>query len=368
MALLRRGKLAVSLFLSALSPQGYHAFIHRAVVPRAFVHRNAATAAAPSMRTSSSFVVDVVKRAKPGLVRIDLTGPRDATSGTGTGLIYDAAAGFIVTNAHVASASKRTTVTLASGKNVTAELWGRSSSCDVALLRVDPAIASLVDEGTPPVLGSSEATELGEHAVAIGYSAEQFMTSVGIVSALSTRRGFTGLGRPGQARRRETSESESESEASSENDDVPVLITDASLVFGNSGGPLLNEWGEVIGLNTAIEMRGSTLGVAIAIEQVVREVGQILAHREKLEASGSSKSEVYLYNDPMNKKKRVEEVLKKVFDMDKGEANKVMMGAHKTGRASCGTFDNEEAERLQEMMVQEDVLSEVVRVMEEAKA
>mmetsp|Transcript_50635 Transcript_50635/g.142415 ORF Transcript_50635/g.142415 Transcript_50635/m.142415 type:complete len:366 (-) Transcript_50635:58-1155(-) len=359
MALLRRGALAAAIFLSALAPHG-HAFVHRTVVPGAF-RRTAATAAGrgPTMRASSSFVVDVVKKAKPGLVRIDLTGPRDATTGTGTGLIYDAAAGYIVTNAHVASASKRTTVTLASGKNVTAELWGRSSSCDVALLRVDPAVASLIDEGTPPVLGSSEPIELGEHAVAIGYSAEQFMTSAGIVSAMSTRRGFTGLGRPGQARRRE----ESDGEAVSDADDVPVLITDASLVFGNSGGPLLNEWGEVIGLNTAIEMRGSTLGVSITIETVVREVGLILAHREQLDASGSSKSEVYLYNDPMNKKKRVEEVLKKVFDMEKGEANKVMMGAHRTGRASCGTFDNEEAERLQEMMAQEDVLSEVVRVM-----
>ena len=81
------------------------------------------------MRTSSSFVVDVVKTAKPGLVRIDLTGVRDATSGTGTGLIYSPADGLIVTNAHVASASKRTTVTLASGKNVTAELVGRSPNC-----------------------------------------------------------------------------------------------------------------------------------------------------------------------------------------------------------------------------------------------
>ena len=141
--------------------------------------------------------------------------PSTTPAGTGTGLIYDAAAGLIVTNAHVASASKRTTVTLASGKNVTAELWGRSSSCDVALLRVDPADASLVDEGPPPVLGSSATAELGEHAVAIGYSAEQFMTSVGIVSALSTRRGFTGLGRPGQARQREGIEGEASTDTGS---------------------------------------------------------------------------------------------------------------------------------------------------------
>ena len=68
----------------------------------------------------------------------------------------------------------------------------------------------------------------------------------------------------------------------------------------------------------------------------------------------------------MNKKARVEKVLAKVFKMDKADANKVMMSAHRTGRASCGMFDNEEAERLHELMVQEDVLSEVVRVMEGA--
>ena len=75
------------------------------------------------------------------------------------------------------------------------------------------------------------------------------MASAGVVSGLTTRRGFTGLGRTGQ--RRQSDESGPE---------IPVLLTDVSLVFGNSGGPLLNEWGEVIGLNTAIEMRGSTIG------------------------------------------------------------------------------------------------------------
>ena len=65
---------------------------------------------------------------------------------------------------------------------------------------------------------------------------------------------------------------------------------------------------------------------------------------------------------------RVEEVLLAVFGMDKARANEVMMRAHKTGRASCGTFSNEEAGRLHGEMGKADVLSEVVRLMKTEEA
>ena len=100
-------------------------------------------------------------------------------------------------------------------------------------------------------------------------------------------------------------------------------------------------------------------------QQVKEEVSLILEHRAKVMASGASKSEIFLYNDPMNKKQRVERVLWQVFEMSKKDANTVMMRAHRTGKASCGVFDNEEAERLHADMAKEDVLSEVVRVMED---
>ena len=235
----------------------------RFLAPRAILRRRQATTT--TMRASSSFVVDVVKRVRPGLVRIDLTGPRNATSGTGTGLVFDAAAGLIVTNAHVASAASSTSVTLYTGANVSAELVGRADSCDVALLRVNPDDLEFLRDGADGgggaiVLGSREPLELGEHAIALGFGAEQVMCSLGIVSALSTRR-VSGQSRGQEERRRERRQGrplqrpdDDAAEAADDGDSVPVVITDASLVFGNSGGPLLNEWGEVIGLNTAIEV------------------------------------------------------------------------------------------------------------------
>lgn len=309
-------------------------------------------------RTSSSFVSQIVKKTKPSLVRIDLLGPRQRASGSGTGIIFDQSEGLIVTNAHVASVSRKTTVTLDDGSTCEAELVGRSKSCDVAVLRVKEPLAPGV------TLGKSSDLEVGEFAVAVGYGAgSDFMATLGIVSAITTRSGV-GLGRQrgrGAEDGRQDEELRSNGEESPK-DGVSVVITDAALSFGNSGGPLVNEWGEVVGMNTAIEMRPSSMGVSISIEAVQEAVKEILEAHQKRQVAGSRRSRVYLFNDPMNKKAQVQAALMKVFGWDEEKSNAVMMEAHTKGRATCGEWDSDEAVDFQNALNDEDLLAEAAPV------
>lgn len=263
-----------------------------------------------------------------------------------------------MTNAHVASVSRKTTVTLDDGSKCVAELVGRSKVCDVAVLRVKEPLAPSV------TIGKSSDLEVGEYAVAVGYGAgSDFMAMLGIVSAITTR----ARGGVGRQRRRGT---EKEEEVGGDGNDGPkdgvsVVLTDAALSFGNSGGPLVNEWGEVVGMNTAIEMRPSSIGVSISIEAVQEAVKEILEARQQLEAASSLRSTVYLYNDPMNKKAQVEAALMKVFGWDEEKSNAVMMEAHTGGRANCGEWDSTKASNIQEALSNEDLLSEVAPVLSE---
>mmetsp|Transcript_26307 Transcript_26307/g.53905 ORF Transcript_26307/g.53905 Transcript_26307/m.53905 type:complete len:374 (+) Transcript_26307:133-1254(+) len=342
------------------------------------LRRPTALTAAPG-RISSSFVVRVARAAKSSLVKIDLFGPRGARSGTGTGIIVDAEKGLIVTNAHVAGVSRETTITLMDGTSLSGvELVGRSESCDVAVLRcVESDWKEKRGDVKQAALGSSSDLELGEFVVACGYCGAQaeYMTTLGVVSSITTRSPTFGMRRStkqadksednagGDSKTLEQSE-EPKDESQDGPMSIPVILTDAALSFGNSGGPLLNEWGEVVGMNTAIEMRPSSIGVSIAIEHVLSVVADILARRDAVDAAGpSAMSTVYLYNDPMNKRTRVEAALTKVFSWDVPQANKVMMEAHTQGRASCGEWDTQRAAQLFSALVAEDLLAEVEPVL-----
>ena len=153
----------------------------------------------------------------------------------GSGFIIDKD-GFILTNNHVVEKTDEIKVTLADEREFSAEIIGRDPKTDLALIRIEP------DSPLKPLpLGDSEKLEVGDWVVAIGnpFGLGHTVTA-GIVSAKYRRIGA----------------------GSYDN----FIQTDASINLGNSGGPLLNTAGEVIGINTAIfSQSGGSVGIGFAI-------------------------------------------------------------------------------------------------------
>ena len=165
--------------------------------------------------------------------------PNAPREGSGSGFVIEAD-GHILTNYHVIQAAERILVTMADGRALRAHVVGTDPATDIALLRVNAGGALPV-----AVLGDSSRLRVGEWVCAIGNPlAYEHTVTVGVVSYLG-RKLDTSL------------------------DDY--IQTDAAINFGNSGGPLINVRGEVIGVNAAISWRASNLGFAIPIN-VVRAV------------------------------------------------------------------------------------------------
>ncbi len=164
-------------------------------------------------------------------------GPRERQfQSAGSGVIFDARNGYIVTNAHVVDNATEITVTLQDGRDLTATVIGSDVPSDVAVLKVPPE--SLIQIA----LGDSTHLEVGDFVVAIGnpFGLQHTVTS-GIVS---------GLGR---------------SNINTEGYE-DFIQTDASINPGNSGGALVNLKGELVGINSAILSRsGGNIGIGFAI-------------------------------------------------------------------------------------------------------
>jgi serine protease Do len=220
---------------------------------------------APAMASLVNFA-DVVERLNPAVVNIDTTTradgtrrrrsgtrpadppdqfdgpfdfgtPRDRDSprrGAGSGFIIDAD-GSILTNHHVVDRAERITVKLSDGRTLRARLIGSDPDTDIALIKVDG------QAGLPVApLGDSSALRMGEWVCAIGNPlGYEHTVTVGVVSFLG-RKLF---------------------DMSLDN----YIQTDAAINFGNSGGPLINSRGEVIGINAAISSRASSIGFAVPI-------------------------------------------------------------------------------------------------------
>ncbi|MBM3770621.1 MAG: PDZ domain-containing protein [Acidimicrobiia bacterium] len=226
----------------------------------------------PAAATPLANFADIVDRVNPAVVGIDATtrvedvgarrrrradgaepfdfdlGPRPDREaprrGAGSGFIIDPD-GSILTNHHVIEGAERITVKLSDGRTLRARVIGTDPDTDVALIKVD-------GERSLPVapLGDSSSLRMGEWVCAIGNPLEyEHSVTVGVVSFLG-RKLF---------------------DASLDN----YIQTDAAINFGNSGGPLLNSRGEVIGINSAISSRASNIGFAVPINGAVAILPQL---------------------------------------------------------------------------------------------
>lgn len=199
-------------------------------------------------------IVALYERSIPAIVKIEilvgggiqLYGPFQYNiprqRGQGSGFFIDNE-GYIITNNHVIENAGNVTVTMYDGKITTAEIIGTDRQNDLALLKIDKR-----DTGNTTYLslGDSNTIKPGQMAIAMGspYGLDGSIT-VGIIS---------GVGRS--------------LASTNERTIVNVIQTDAAINPGNSGGPLLNSRGEVIGINTAIESEGSSIGFAVPVNTV----------------------------------------------------------------------------------------------------
>ena len=183
-------------------------------------------------------VSEIVRRESPAVVLIE-AGGANGQGGLGSGFLIDRD-GHVLTNAHVVEDSKTTTVTFSDGTERTARILGVDTSTDLAVLKIPR-----VPEGIQPVrLGSSGALVVGQDVVAIGnpYGLERTATT-GIVSAL-----------------------ERTIEAPNGFAIQNAIQTDAAINQGNSGGPLFDRAGRVIGMNTQIaSQNGGNVGLGFAV-------------------------------------------------------------------------------------------------------
>jgi len=213
---------------------------------------------------------DVAERINPAVVNIDATsrtrlrtwpqgttppdGPFDFAPrrndpevprrGAGSGFIIDRS-GHILTNHHVIHGAERIAVKLSDGRSLRARIVGMDPDTDIALIKVDAA------EPLPVApLGNSDLLRVGEWVCAIGNPlAYEHSVTVGVVSFIG-RKLF---------------------DPSLDN----YIQTDAAINFGNSGGPLINSVGEVIGINAAISSRASSIGFAIPVNQATAILPQL---------------------------------------------------------------------------------------------
>ncbi|MBI5077248.1 trypsin-like peptidase domain-containing protein [Candidatus Falkowbacteria bacterium] len=179
--------------------------------------------------------------------------------GGGTGFVIGAD-GLILTNKHVvADEQAEYSVLFSDGKRYEAKVLGRDTVYDVAVLKIDAKNLAVAE------IGDSDKIEIGQTVIAIGNALSEYSNSVtrGVVSGINRKviAGDSGGG----------------SEVIQ-----GAIQTDAAINPGNSGGPLLNLAGQVIGVNTAVNWQGQSLGFAIPINQAksviesVKQFGKIV--------------------------------------------------------------------------------------------
>jgi putative serine protease PepD len=205
-------------------------------------------------------VAAVVDRVEPSVVSIETVVGRGrfggAGAGAGTGVVLDDD-GHILTNAHVVAGARSITVTTTGGDEYRATVVAAEASADIAVLRVDDADAELV----PAEFAESDELAVGDDVVAIG-------NALALEGGLTVTQGIvSALGR-------------SITTASGTLDGL--VQTDAAISSGNSGGPLVDANGEVVGINTAVATSGggvtaSGVGFAIAVDDALAVAGGLVS-------------------------------------------------------------------------------------------
>lgn len=232
------------------------------------VVRTAVAPAQPAASTSNVSINQIYRRDLPGVVEVTVTengGPAISPFGgdqpqqaQGSGFVYDSS-GDIITNAHVVDGSSSVRVTFSDGSSYNAKVIGRDNSTDLAVVKVNAPSSKL----HALELGNSSSVQVGDEVVAIGspFGLEGTLTA-GVVSALHR-------------------------EITSPNG-FPIadsIQTDAPINHGNSGGPLIDLRGNVVGVTSQIQSEsGDNAGVGFAIpSNTVKRIAGALISTGKVE-------------------------------------------------------------------------------------
>ncbi len=198
----------------------------------------------------SSAIIDSVKKVNPAVVSItttataqDFFGRTIEEQGGGTGFIITND-GLILTNKHVAEAGSSLSVLTAEKKSYSAKVAALDPTNDLAIIKIEASGLPVVD------LGDSNDLQIGQWVIAVGNALGEFQNTVtvGVISA--RERQITAGG--GTTQQEQLSN---------------LLQTDAAINSGNSGGPLVNLAGQVVGINTAVASNAQNIGFAIPINQ-----------------------------------------------------------------------------------------------------